>query len=162
MKNEQKFITFSVRIHSEQFEGTAPLNQRPKRILVVIWPFFSVRSLMPTNLNVIDQELKRTYEVKGRGGTTDLKIAGTFDTEHCFAFNTTTDNDDLTNLILTYKNIDKKTFFNIPIQYKNISDIIKELEKPDELKWPCSMENEVNVGNCHSFNAKIIILYMND
>lgn len=150
MKTEQKFITFSVRIHSEHFEGTVPLNQRPKRILVVIWPFFSVRSLMPTNLNVIDQELKRTYEVKGRGGISDLQIAGTFDTEHCFAFNTATDNDDLINLILTYKNIDKKTFFTVPMQYKNISDIIKELEKPDELKWPCSLENEVNFGHCLS------------
>lgn len=154
MKTEQRFITFSVRIHSEHFDGTASLNQRPKRILVVIWPFFSVRSLMPTNLNVVDQELKRTYEVKGRGGTSDLQIAGTFDTQHDFAFNTTTDNDDLIKLMLTYKNIDKKTFFTVPMQYKNISDIIKELEKPDELKWPCSLETEVNIGNCHKLNGK--------
>lgn len=133
-------MTFSVRIHSEYFDGTAPLNLQPKRILIVIWPFFTVRSLMPTNLNIIDREMERKYEVKGRGGSIDLQIAGTFETEHEFAF----ENEEIIKLILTYKNIDKRTFFSIPIQFKNIDDIIKELEKPDELKWPCSSEKEVS------------------
>lgn len=84
--------------------------------------------------------MERKYEVKGRGGSIDLQIAGTFETEHEFAF----ENEEIIKLILTYKNIDKRTFFSIPIQFKNIDDIIKELEKPDELKWPCSSEKEVS------------------
>lgn len=45
--------------------------------------------------------------------------------------------------MLTYKNIDKRTFFSVPIHFKTINEIIKELDKPNELKWPCRAENEV-------------------
>lgn len=44
--------------------------------------------------------------------------------------------------ILTYKNIDKKAFFAIPERYKCIDDILVELEKPGESKWPCSKDEE--------------------
>lgn len=54
------------------------------------------------------------------------------------------ENKEFTDLILTYKNIDKRTFFAIPMHFKNIDDIIKELDKPNELKWPCGFEKEVD------------------
>lgn len=52
---------------------------------------------------------------------------------------------EFSNLILTYKNIDKKTFFAVPIHFKTINDIIKELNKPTELKWPNRCEKEVHL-----------------
>lgn len=36
-------------------------------------------------MNVHDKQLKKSYTVDGRGGSTDLLIAGTFDTEHEFS-----------------------------------------------------------------------------
>lgn len=101
---------------------------------------------MPTNIHIRDDEIKRDYDISGEGGSIDLQIAGTFDTEHPFALNTDLENEDLAKLILTYKNIDKKTFFTIPNQYKNIDDLIKELEKRDDLKWPCASEKELCVN----------------
>lgn len=120
---------------------------------------------MPVHMNVHDKQLKKSYIVDGRGGSIDLLIAGTFDTEHefsldigymqyiqkCtfkwmfvnfFSFNCfRAANSEFNDLILTYKNIDKKTFFAIPVQ--SIDDVIKELVKPNELKWPCISEKEV-------------------
>lgn len=51
--------------------------------------------------------------------------------------------DNYIDVILTYKNIDKKTFFSIPSNFKSIDDIITELSKSSELNWPCSIEKEV-------------------
>src|ERR1044071_1763692 len=53
-----------------------------------------------------------------------------------FVFNSP-ENTEYNSLILTYKNIDKKTFFSIPVHFRSVDDIIKELDKPSELKWPC-------------------------
>lgn len=40
---------------------------------------------MPVHMNVHDKQMKKSYTVDGRGGSTDLLIAGTFDTEHEFS-----------------------------------------------------------------------------
>lgn len=61
-----------------------------------------------------------------------------------FFFSNRSDNKELNNLVLTYKNIDKKTFFAIPVQFKSINDIIEELDKSSELKWPSRHEKEVH------------------
>lgn len=68
------------------------------------------------------------------------------------------ENTEYNSLILTYKNIDKKTFFSIPIHFKNIDDIIKELEKPHELVWPNRLEKEVRIRNStFRFKLKMMI-----
>lgn len=69
-----------------------------------------------------------------------------------FFFNFRLNNDKYSDVILTYKNIDKKTFFTIPSNFKSIDDIIKELDMPNELKWPCSIEKEVNKCLCSLLN----------
>lgn len=60
------------------------------------------------------------------------------------------ENTEYNSLMLTYKNIDKKTFFSIPVHFRTIDDIIKELEKPTELKWPSRAEKEVD----HQYASK--------
>lgn len=85
MKSEQKYATFSVRIHSEYIGERVSGKLQAKRILIVLWPFFSVRSFMPMHVSMQDKEYNRQYTVDGRGGGTDLQIAGTFDTNHDFA-----------------------------------------------------------------------------
>lgn len=150
-KSDQKYVSFSVRIHTEYCKSQEPLSQRPKRILIVLWPFFTVRSLLPMHLTLGDVELNKNYAIQGKGGCIDLQIAGTFDTEHEFSFNLGLDNERLSKTILTYKSIDKKSFFAIPSHFKCIDDIIKELEKSDELKWPCSKEAEVSMFSSETF-----------
>lgn len=85
LKSEQKYTTFSVRIHTEYIGERVSGKLQAKRILIVLWPFFSVRSFMPMNVTMQEKEHKRLYTVNGRGGCTDLQIAGTFDTDHDFA-----------------------------------------------------------------------------
>lgn len=85
VKSEQRYATFSVRIHTEYIDQLTSSALRAKRILIVLWPFFTVRSLMPMHLNVQDKEFNKIYAVNGRGGYTDLQIAGTFETEHAFS-----------------------------------------------------------------------------
>lgn len=86
LKLEQKYATFSVRIHTEYIGERISGQLQAKRVLIVLWPFFTVRSLMPMHFNMRDKEYNRLYTVDGRGGCTDLQIAGTFDTEHEFTF----------------------------------------------------------------------------
>lgn len=85
-KSEQKFITFSVRIHCEfvDMNDEQAEVKRPMRVLAVIWPMFVIRSLMPMDLCIEDKEFRRSYTIKGKANCTDLQIAGTFDTEHPF------------------------------------------------------------------------------
>lgn len=80
---------------------------------------------------------------------------------HClfsnFLFGDRPDCTEYNNLILTYKNIDKKTFFSIPVHFRSIDDIVKELEKPSDLKWPCRNEQEVqhwSAVNVHCTTSK--------
>lgn len=40
---------------------------------------------MPTHFNLQDKTYNKMYTVNGRGGSTDLQIAGTFETEHAFS-----------------------------------------------------------------------------
>lgn len=40
---------------------------------------------MPTHFNIQDKTFNKVYTVNGRGGYTDLQIAGTFETEHAFS-----------------------------------------------------------------------------
>lgn len=64
---------------------------------------------------------------------------------HFYFYRFSHENKEFNNLILTYKNIDKRTFFTVPIHFKTINEIIKELDKPNELKWPCRIEKEMNI-----------------
>lgn len=169
-KSEQKFITFAVRIHCEPIEiPDLPPNQQPVRILAVIWPLFVIRSLLPMNLKLENTESKKMYEIEGKANCKDIQIAGTHSTEHPFVlhhgyalfsfvffahifdfdfrwffFTYRLHSDEYTDVILTYKNIDKKTFFSIPPEFNSIDDIISELNHNYELKWPSLPEKEVN------------------
>lgn len=82
IKSEQKYATFSVRIHTEYISQITSATLRPKRVLIVLWPFFTVRSLMPMHFNIKDKQYNKAYTVDGKGGCTDLPIAGTFESEH--------------------------------------------------------------------------------
>ncbi|XP_031633200.1 vacuolar protein sorting-associated protein 13B isoform X2 [Contarinia nasturtii] len=145
LKTDQKYATFSVRIHTEYIGERISGKLQAKRILIILWPFFTVRSLLPMHINIQDKENNKLYTIDGKGTCTDLQIAGTFDTEHTFALNLGSENKEINELILTYKNIDKRSFFSVPVHFKTINDIIKELEKPNELKWPCRFEKELNI-----------------
>lgn len=151
-KSTQKFITYTVRIHSEYIEylSPGPQNRRPKRLLIVIWPLFTARSLMPTPLTAIDTEHAKQYLLMGKGACRDLQVAGTFDTEHNLMF--ALQQESSWNTMLTYKTIDKKAFFAIPERFRSVDDVLKELERTDDLKWPCSNEEEVNNDFNFDFN----------
>lgn len=85
-KASQKYTSYSVRIHRENIENLKEINGKPLRILIVIWPLFIARSMLPMDLIATDTEFEKNYVLSGRGQCEDLHIAGTYDTEHEFLF----------------------------------------------------------------------------
>lgn len=150
-KNPQKFASFSVRIHREFIVDHNILSQTKQRVLIVIWPLFTARSFLPHSLIACDMEHDRQYTLRGKGERDDLQIAGTFDTDHEFLFNLDAASacaNDNWKTILSYKSMDRKSLFNIPEErFKTIDDIIKELEKPDKVKWPINNNYEEGLLN---------------
>lgn len=87
-KSKNKYISFSVRIHRENIDDGQPqaTQRKPQRVLIVIWPLFTVRSMLPVESKALDLEAEREYSLAGKGQLEDLQIAGTYDTEHEFMF----------------------------------------------------------------------------
>lgn len=85
-KASQKYTSYSVRIHREKIENLKDIIEEPQRILIVIWPLFVARSMLPMNLTATDTEFEKDYTLLGRGECQDLHVAGTYDTEHEFLF----------------------------------------------------------------------------
>lgn len=144
-KNSQKFASFSVRIHKEFIDNRNGISTKQQRLLIVIWPLFTARSFLPHRLIACDMEYDRHYALRGKGERDELQLAGTFDTDHEFLFNLDThpsSSNENWKTFLSYKSTDRKLLFTIPERLKTIDDINAELEKPDEVKWPCSNYEE--------------------
>lgn len=81
-KCERKFVTFCVRVHSENIDDSDRSTRSPKRMLIVVWPLFQARSLLPAIATAVDTECGKNYSLLGHGATKELQIGGTFDSEH--------------------------------------------------------------------------------
>lgn len=161
-KSAQKFVSFSVRIHREFIVDSKLMPQKQQRLLIVIWPLLTARSLLPSTLFACDKEYDRTYPLLGKGQRDDFQIAGTFDTEHEFLFNLENQQsclNDKWKTVLSYKAIDRKSFFSIPERFRTIHEIIKELEKTEELKWPCAKEEELSLERPATLQKSALPLY---
>lgn len=161
-KNPQKYSSFSVRIHREFIADPNLLTGRHQRLLIVIWPLFTARSFLPYNLIACDKEHDRKYILMGKGQRDDFQIAGTFDTSHEFLFNIDSDPHSINEnwkTVLSYKSVDRKSLFSIPERLKSINDILKELEKPEEIKWPYANEEERSLDRLSTPQRSALPLY---
>lgn len=161
-KNPQKYASFSVRIHREFIANPNLLTERHQRLLIVIWPLFTARSFLPHHLIACDKENDRKYALMGKGQRDDFQVAGTFDTNHEFLFNIDNDpscTNDNWKTVLSYKSVDRKTLFSIPERLRNIDDILKELERPEEVKWPYTNEEESFIDRMSTPQRSALPLY---
>lgn len=94
--NEQQFCTFCVRVVRESMDASPAdgalfggMPAPPERLLIVIWPLFVVRSMLPVDVTVHDRATNQMYQLNGRGGQpVELSIPGTNVTEHEISFDT--------------------------------------------------------------------------
>lgn len=86
-KDEQKFVTYCVRVHTEDIEPPNETKRPPKRQLVVIWPLFVARSFLPASITATESENSQSIALNGRGASKELHTAGTFDSEHELVLN---------------------------------------------------------------------------
>lgn len=96
---EQQFCTFCVRVVRERLAappGAADFGALltgmaapPERLLIVVWPLFAVRSMLPVDVTVHDRATNQMYQLAGRGERpVELSIPGTDVTEHEISFDT--------------------------------------------------------------------------
>lgn len=92
--NEHKFNSFWVRIVRENLTLTtqpvvAEQLQQPQRLLVLIWPIFMVRSLLPIDVTVYLDTTKTACTLAGRGQqSVEFQTPGTTETHHELTFDT--------------------------------------------------------------------------
>lgn len=90
---KQQFTTFWVRVLREDVPSVDgalfSATNRPQRLLIVIWPLFMVRSMLPVNVTACERANDTLYELAGRGQRpVELSIPGTHETEHDITFDT--------------------------------------------------------------------------
>lgn len=57
------------------------------RILVVIWPLFMLKSVLPMNTVAHEEDLQQDYHIFGRGELKEFEMSGTDEDEHELEFN---------------------------------------------------------------------------
>lgn len=84
MEGEQQFSSFWVRVIRENvtdFQHTLP-NQ-PQRLLIVIWPLFVMRSMLPVDVTAYERSTDNVYTLKACASQcVELNVPGTHETEH--------------------------------------------------------------------------------
>lgn len=92
--NEHKFNSFWVRIVRENLTDppssiVAGRLRQSQRLLVLIWPMFMVRSLLPIDVTVYVDTTKTACTLAGRGQqSVEFRLPGTTETEHELTFDT--------------------------------------------------------------------------
>lgn len=57
------------------------------RILVVIWPLFMLKSLLPMNTTAREEQIDQNYHIFGRGEIKEFEMSGTDEESHELVFN---------------------------------------------------------------------------
>lgn len=93
--DRQQFTTFCVRVVRETIadDGSdrfAGMPAPPQRLLVVVWPMFVVRSMLPVDVTLhVTGATNPLHQLAGRGRPpVELSIPGTYETEHEITFDT--------------------------------------------------------------------------
>lgn len=59
----------------------------PQRILIIIWPLFMVKSLLPINVTAYEiNDSEKIFSIFGRGDIKELQLSGTHETENELLF----------------------------------------------------------------------------
>lgn len=133
------FTSFWVRIIRET-------KAEISRVLVMIWPMFATKSLLPINTTVHEASQEKSHVIVGCGETRELDLSGTHEDEHELLLrgNFAMLDDNEAKVMLSYKLINRNSFFKIPDELSDINKAIEMLETTVEEKWPCNKDEEVS------------------
>lgn len=136
-------------------------NEDISRVLVMIWPLFVMKSLLPIHTTAFEAELNQNYSIFGRGEIKEFEMAGTHEDDHELLFqgDFMATAEEKNKITLSYKFIDKNSFFRIPEEYSDISKAIEKLELMHEENWPCDREEELRVKRENTVNGATLPLY---
>ncbi|GAB0097728.1 hypothetical protein DMENIID0001_133940 [Sergentomyia squamirostris] len=115
-------------------------------LVIAIWPLFVVKSNLGISSVVYEAKCDKSFEIPGRGATTELNLPGTHEDEHTLQFNTkflSPLGEDRRDVLLSYRAIDKNVIF--PETTQSIEKILEMLENClNEMKtqWPGVREEE--------------------
>jgi vacuolar protein sorting-associated protein 13B len=73
-QNNSGHTTFWVRIIRQTV--TLESKEQINRILVVIWPLFILRSVLPMSTAALEEETQKVYQIFGRGEIKELNMSG--------------------------------------------------------------------------------------
>lgn len=133
------FTSFWVRIIRETVNDVS-------RVLVMIWPMFVAKSLLPINTTAYEESQDQDHLIVGRGERRELEMSGTHEDEHELLLkgNYSMLDDEEARVKLSYKFINRSTFFKIPDEFSVINRAIEKLETKVQEFWPCAKDEEVS------------------
>lgn len=112
----------------------------------MIWPMFLTRSLFPCNITAVENASEQKFIIAGNGEVKELEMYGTHENDHELILPPQFVQLDgqPSNVMLSYKLINRNTFFKISDEFSDISRAIEVLDEKNELKWPISKDDEVS------------------
>ncbi|XP_053671577.1 intermembrane lipid transfer protein VPS13B [Anopheles nili] len=159
------YISYWVRIVREKLSDSksAATGEVLERVLVIVWPLFMVESLLTVNTTAYDEKLDQSYSIYGQGQRKQLNVAGTYSDEHELSFRmdfTSPHGEDKRKALLSYRLIDGKTFFQVPVRFRSIEAALDALQTGQRLpNWPCSREEELRWRRENSIQEATFPLY---
>lgn len=79
--------SFWVRIIRENIEEfRVSKNFCPQRVLVIIWPLYSLKSNLTVHTTAYEDAYKQNYSIFGRGEVKEMQMPGTYEDDHELAF----------------------------------------------------------------------------
>lgn len=133
LQERGQFLSIWCRILDQNFE-------KEKRIMVLLWPLFMVRSNLPVSAEVHIETpvLNVNVEtvIRGRGELQQLYCPGTIDHSHQLTFQLDSETPVSNPYVpLNYSLVDQKLFFKKPEKH-NMDDIVEVLKKFGKSDWP--------------------------
>lgn len=121
------------------------------RVLVMIWPMFVAKSILPVNTTVFEESQSESYVILGRGEKLEMEMNGTHEDEHELLLkgNYAMLDDEDAKVKLSYKLINRNSFFKIPDELSDVNRAVEMLETKIDEKWPCAKDEEVS--RCYLF-----------
>lgn len=126
--NSYGYVSFWVRIIRET-------DKEITRVLVMIWPMFVAKSNFPMDITVRMNDDAENFNLHGRGVTQELDMGGTHEDEHQLLLDDRFVIDGSNAKVnLSYKLVNRNTFFKIPEEFAEIEKAIQMLqsEKKDD------------------------------
>jgi hypothetical protein len=108
---------------------------------------FMTRSLFPCNITAMENASEQKFVIPGCGESRELEMYGTHENDHELILPeqfVQLDGKAGSPVMLSYKLINRNSFFKIPDEFSDVAKAIETLEERIEKRWPISKNDEVS------------------